>query len=83
MFGYPMGTRGVAPVRVAPILYATFSTDLPKGCGPALEPPRKAAGAPLRGCDVAGHGLDPPFHHARLFSSAQGGWEENGSRASR
>jgi len=26
----PHGFKGVAPLRVAPILYATFSTDLPK-----------------------------------------------------
>ena len=44
MFGYPMGTRGVAPVRVAPILYATFSTDFPKGFGPALEAPARRRG---------------------------------------
>ena len=44
MFGYPVGTRRVAPVRIAPILYATFSTDFPKGYGPALEAPARRRG---------------------------------------
>ena len=43
-----------------PILYPTLL---------ALSSDRLWAGASLRGCDVAGHGLDSPFHHARLFSS--------------
>ena len=44
MFGYPMGTRGGCSCENRPDFVRHVSTDFPKGCGPALEPPARRRG---------------------------------------